>query len=172
MTRRSVVLIELCAVLVLCACSANIDKNKFQNANDAAKTLERSVAAGIAYQDLGKLLQRLSDEVTILDNTVDSRQERELAAEYSVLLGMYEDGLLLMRYQGEFSGHNFVPPGRIYVGQDVEPIVTKYRIETESHVFGPTHQTWKSISADSIRIIWYNAGQQLKKVDALLKEES
>jgi len=64
-----------------------------------------------------------------------------------------------------------VPKGLIYVGHDAEPIVTKYRLQTESHVFGPTQQPWKSISEDSIQVIWYNADQQLKRIGALLKGE-
>jgi len=171
MRLKSIFFVWLCIILISGACSPKIDKNKFQNADRAARALQRSIGAGVKYQDFGELLQGLSDEVMVLEDTVKSKRERELADEYFSLLKMYEDGLLLWRYEKEFSGHNFVPPGRIYVGQDLEPIVTKYRLKTESHVFGPTRQSWKSISEDSIRTVWYNAGEQLKRIDTLLKEE-
>jgi hypothetical protein len=161
----------LCISLVFGACSPKVDKNRFQNANRAARALQRSIAADVKYKDFGELMQSFSDEVTVLEDTVKSKREKELADEYFSLLKMYEDGLLLWRYQREFSGHDFVPKGRIYVGQDLEPIVIKYHFETESHVFGPTRQSWKSISEDSIRTVWYNAGEQLKRIDTLLKEQ-
>jgi hypothetical protein len=170
MRRKSIFLVGLSVVLLCAGCSPEIDKNKFQNASRAASAIQRSIAAEVTYQDFGELLQRFSDEMTVLEGAVRSKKEKELADEYSALLKMYKDGFLLWKYQREFSGHNFVPRGRIYVGQDLEPIVTKYRLETESHVFGPTRQSWKSISEDSIRIVWYNAGRQLKRIDTLLNQ--
>jgi hypothetical protein len=171
MRSNGIPVIWLCIVLLCAACSPGIDRNKFKNANRAARDVQRAIEEGAAYESFDELLQRLSAETTILQDKAKSTEEKELAKEYSALLAMYRDGLTLWRYRREFSGHNFVPKGLIYVGQDVEPIVTKYRLETESHVFGPTRQPWKSIPEDSIRIIWYNAGQQLKKIDTLLKDE-
>jgi hypothetical protein len=75
----------------------------------------------------------------------------------------------LWKYHTEFSSHNFLPEGRIYVGQDIEPVVVKYRLQTETHIFEPTHQTWKSIAEDSIRIIWDNADAQVKRIQTLLQ---
>ncbi len=171
MREGAIVLAVLCAVLLCAYCSPKIDKNKFQSVNHAAIILQKSITTGVTYQDYGELMQRLSDEVTVLEDTVKSTREKELAEEYFTLLKMYGDGFLLWRYQREFSGHSFVPEGRIYVGQDVEPIVIKYRLDTESHMFGPTRQPWKSVSADSIRVVWHNADEQLKRINTLLKEE-
>jgi hypothetical protein len=80
-------------------------------------------------------------------------------------LAIYRDGLLLWKYKIDFAPFDFVPKGRIYVGQDVEPIVFKYRFPTDSHMYQPTRQYWKSISEDSIRIIWSNADSQLKIIE-------
>ncbi len=171
MKGEGIILAGLCAVLLCASCSPKIDKNKFQGANRAASILQKSIANGVTYQEYGELMQRLSDEVTVLEDTVKSTREKELAGEYFTLLKIYGDAFLLWRYQREFSGHSFVPEGRIYVGQDVEPIVTKYRLDTESHLFGPTRQSWKSISADSIKVVWHNADQQIKRINTLLKEE-
>ncbi len=170
--RRATSLLSGICVTVLClSCSQGIDRERFRNADRVASDVQRAVVDPAGYQQVEELVQRLSDEVMALQARVKSKKEQELAGEYSALLGMYRDGLTLRRYQTEFSGHDFVPKGLIYVGQDVEPIVTKYRLQTESHVFGPTQQHWKSISEDSIQVIWYNADQQLKRIGALLKGE-
>jgi hypothetical protein len=170
--RHAASLLSGICVAVLClSCSQGIDRERFRNADRAVSDVQRAVVDPGGYQQAEELAQRLSDEVMALQGSVKSKKERELAGEYLVLLGMYRDGLTLWRYHAEFSGHDFVPKGLIYVGQDVEPIVTKYRFQTESHVFGPTQQPWKSIPGDSIQVIWYNAGQQLKRIGALLKGE-
>jgi hypothetical protein len=87
---------------------------------------------------------------------------------YSTLLGIYQDGHMLWKYKMEFAPFDFVPKGRIYVSQDIEPIVFKYSFPVESHLYKPTHQYWKSISEDSIQIIWNNADNQFKIIDGTL----
>jgi hypothetical protein len=161
----------LCAVFLCASCSPKIDKNKFRDADHTAGALQRSLAADVTFHDFSELLQRFSDRITVLENAVKSKRERELVHEYVELLKMYQDGFLLWKCHREFSGHSFVPEGRIYVGQDVEPLVLKYRFETESHVYKPTGQHWKSISADSIKVVWQSADQQRKRINTLLNEE-
>lgn len=167
MRRGNLFIAGACTVLLCLACSPEIDKNRFQNANRIAESVQSTIANGVNYQQFDRLLQRLSAEIAVLNDTSKSERDREVIKAYSELLRMYQDGFLLWKYHTEFSGHNFVPGARIYVGQDVEPIVTKYRLQTESHIFGPTQQSWKSISEDSIQVIWYNAGQQLKRIHTL-----
>ncbi|HXX58106.1 MAG TPA: hypothetical protein VEI96_08915, partial [Thermodesulfovibrionales bacterium] len=147
-------------------------KNKFEKVNLAARAVQNGVASGADYQQFGELLQKLSAEIMVGKRTVTSEEERELLKEYSDLLQMYQDGFLLWKYKREFSSHDFVPKGRIYVGQDVEPLVGKYRLLTESHIYGPTQQPWKSISEDSIRIIWSNANSQFDKIQKLLTNQT
>jgi len=168
---EGIIIVGLCAVLLCASCSSKIDKDKFRDANHTVIAIQRSLAADVTFQDFSELLQRFSDRITVLQDTVKSKRERELVQEYVELLEMYQDGFLLWKYQREFSGHSFVPEGRIYVGQDVEPLVVKYRFETESHIFEPTGQHWKSISADSIKVVWQSADQQRKRIDMLLNEE-
>jgi len=55
------------------------------------------------------------------------------------------------------------------VGQDVDPIVFKYRFVTESHLYQPTGQYWKSIPDDSIQIIWRNADSQIKMIENMMR---
>ncbi len=161
-------IIIACSFLLLGACSSEIDRNKFEKMNLAAKAVKSGVESDANYQQFGELLQKLSAEIVIIKGTVTSEKEKELLKEYSDLLQMYQDGFLLWKYKREFSSHDFVPKGQIYVGQDVEPLVVKYRLPTESHIYGPTQQSWKSISEDSIRIIWSNANSQLEKIHTLL----
>lgn len=169
MRQKTLVITAVCIVLLCTACSSEIDREKFAKVKNSAQAVEISIAAGVSYQTFGELLQKLSAEIANLKETVKSEEEKELLRDCSDLLTMYLDGFLLWKYKIEFASYRFVPKKRIYVGQDVEPIVVKYRFSTESHIFGPTQQIWRSISEDSIQIIWSNAHSQLEKINTLLK---
>ena len=148
-----------------CSSKPGIDKGKFTQLNRTALTVKTSLASGASYRQLTELVQGLSVEIASVKTKVATNEERELLEAYSALLAMYQDGLLLWRYKLEFAPFDFVPKGRIYVGQDVEPIVFKYSFPTESHLYQPTWQRWKSLSEDSIQIIWSNADSQLKIIE-------
>lgn len=148
-----------------CSSRPGIDKGKFTQLNRTALTIKTSLASGASYRQLTELVQGLSAEIAAVKTKTVTKEEKELLEAYSDLLAMYQDGLLLWKYKLEFAPFDFVPKGRIYVGQDVEPIVLKYRFPTESHLYQPTRQSWKSLSEDSIQIIWSNADSQLKIIE-------
>ena len=77
----------------------------------------------------------------------------------------YRDGPVLWKYKLDFAFFDSILKGRIYVRQDVEPIIIKYRFPTESHLYDPTWQYWKSIPGDAIQIIWRYADSQLKTIE-------
>ncbi len=155
------------AAFFVSACSPQqgIDKSKFVKVDRAARAARASIAAGASYQQVSELVQGLAAEIAALKDKVTSGEELGLLGAYSDLLSFYRDGLLLWKYKLDFAPFDFVPKGRIYVGQDVEPIVSKYHFPTELQIYQPTRQYWKSISDDSIRIIWNNADSQLKIIE-------
>ncbi len=163
-------LVAILSLFIFCfACTAyEFDKKKFENVNHAAQAVRDSVKAGANIRHLDDLLQKLSSEIAALKDRVKSEKEVDLLKDYSNLLAIYRDGLILWKYKTEFTRYGFVPKGLIYVGQDVESIVEKYRLPTESHIFKPTKQSWKSIPESSIQIIWMNANSQLKIIDNIL----
>jgi hypothetical protein len=165
MIRKSSLILFLIIFLLSCSSETRIDKGKFTKVSGAAHAVKTSIAGGASYQQLARQIQNLSEEITTLKGKVTAKQEKELLNTYSDLLAMYQDGLLLWKYKLEFAPFDFVPKGRIYVGQDVEPIVFKYRFPVESHLYQPTRQQWKSLSEDSIQIIWSNADAQLKIIE-------
>ena len=149
---------------ITAACSSEPEINiaKFKKIDQAAQVLKTSLAQGTSYQHFGELLKHLSSEITALKNKALSKKEMDLLNAYSVLAGVYQDGYVLWKYKIEFAPFGIVPEGRIYVSQDVDPIAFKYNLPTESHLYKPTQQYWKSISEDSIQIIWNNADLQYK----------
>ncbi len=155
------------AFFLVAACSwePGIDKNKFTKLNVLAHALKTARIGGATYRQLSEQAGNLSAEVIALRNKVTTKEEKELLDAYSDLSAIYHDGLLLWKYQLEFAPFDFVPTGRIYVGQDVEPIVSKYHFATESHQYRPTGQKWKSLPEDSIKIVWNNADAQLKIIE-------
>jgi hypothetical protein len=167
---RKILLISLSTILILqwaCSFWPGINRSKFNKLNVAALAVKNSIADGAPYRQVAERIQHLSDEIVAAKDRVSTREERQLLKAYSDLLEMFRDGLLLRRYQMEFP---FLFPeleGRIYVGQDIEPIVHKYRLTTETHLYKPTGQYWKSIDEYSIRIIWHNADDQLEIIKNL-----
>ena len=157
-------------VLLAGACSSEpaLNKEKFRKLSQAAQAVKTSRAAGASYQQFGEALQGLSDELTAVRGRVSSKKELEVLNAYETLLRIYQDGHTLWKYKLEFAPFGFVPKGRIYVSQDVDPIAFKYNFPTESHLYLPTQQYWKSISEDSIPIIWKNADFQLKVAEGIL----
>ncbi len=87
---------------------------------------------------------------------------------YSNLLTTYQDGLLLCNYRNHFSQFEFVPKGRIYVSQELDPLVLKYDLSTESHLYGPTGLYWRSIAGDSMTVIWERAELQTKNIETMV----
>ena len=151
-------------VFISAACSSEPEINmaKFKKIDEAARELKTSLAEKPSYQHFGELLQNLSAEIAAVNKKAFSKKELELLHAYSVLADVYQDGYILWKYKIEFEPFGIVPKGRIYVSQDVEPIAFKYNLPTESHLYKPTRQYWKSISGDSIQIIWKNADMQYK----------
>ena len=162
--KENIFALLLMIVFITVACSSEPEMNmtKFEKMDQAAQELKTSLTEGTTYQHFGELLQRLSSEIAAVNNKSLSKKEMELLHAYSVLAGVYQDGYVLWKYKMEFAPFGIVPEGRIYVSQDVEPIAFKYNLPTESHLYKPTQQYWKSISEDSIQIIWNNADLQYK----------
>ena len=147
------------------SCTSEFDRDKFGQAEHITQEIQRSITSGAEYQQFSQLVDQLSSEVFVLKTKARSDKERELLKDYSDLLAIYRDGLLLLKYKMEFSKHSFVPRGLIYVGQDIEPIVEKYKLETKDHIFQATQQAWKSIPEDSINTVWFNAGVQFRRIN-------
>lgn len=162
--KKNIPVLLLMIVFITGACTSEpeMDKTKFRKLDHIAQELKTSHAAGASFKHFGELLQALSAEIASVKARILSKKELDQLNAYSVLFGVYQDGYILWKYKLEFAPFGFVPNGRIYVSQDVEPIAFKYNFPTESHLYGPTHQYWKSISEDSIQIIWNNADFQYK----------
>ena len=166
--KKNILVLLLMIVFITAACSSEpeMDKTKFKKLDEIAQELKTSHAARASFQHFGELLQNLSAEIAAVKNKALSKKEMELLHAYSVLDGIYQDGYVLWKYKLEFAPFGIVPEGRIYVSQDVEPIAFKYNLPKESHLYKPTQQYWKSISEDSIQIIWNNADFQYKIIKA------
>jgi hypothetical protein len=168
MVKRKCFFTILAAILFLvgaCSTGPGINKSKFRKAYVAAHEVKTSLAAGEPYRQVADRVKQLSVEIKTLKGTTE--EEKELLDAYSDLLATYNDGLVLWKYKLDFAFFDSILKGRIYVGQDVEPIVLRYRFSTESHLYRPTGQYWKSIPGDSIRIIWSNADSQLKVIEGM-----
>jgi hypothetical protein len=146
-----------------------LDKGKFAELDRASQDLKAALGSGNPCDIPETVLQKLAAGTAALKDNIASKAEADLLAAYVNLVTISRDGLLICRSRTHLSGFEFVPKGRIYVTQDLDPLVEKYGLATESHVFKPTGAHWKSVSLDSIRVIWEKAEIQIKNIEVMLK---
>ena len=151
-----------------CVSEPGMDKAKFSDLNRIARELQTSLASGKPCDVPDTLLERLASGTTALQDKTASQAERDVIKAYSNLVATYKDGLLLCKYRTNLSQFKFVPKGRIYVFQELDPLVQKYDLTTESHVYGPTGLHWRSIDERSIKVIWDSAEFQLKIIENMV----
>ena len=164
-------LLMIVFITVACSSEQEINRAKFKKLDQAAQEVKTSLNEKTSFQHFGELLHNLSAEIAAVKARALSKKEMELLEAYSVLAGVYQDGYILWKYKLEFAPFGIVPEGRIYVSQDVEPIAFKYNLPKESHLYKPTQQYWKSISEDSIQIIWNNTEFQQKLIEGIAKDQ-
>ena len=172
MTPRRSVITLVSAILLFasgCAAEPGLDKGKFAELDRALQDLKAALGSGKACDVPDTMLQRLASGTAALKDKTASKAERDLLAAYADLATIFHDGLLLCRSRTHLSGFEFVPKGRIYVTQELDPLVEKYDLPIESHVYKPTGAHWKSISPDSIRVIWEKAEVRIKNIEVMLK---
>jgi hypothetical protein len=171
MRQDGIVIILLSSIMLFgsgCVSEPGMDKGKFSELSRTAQDLKTSLASGTPCDAPDTLLQRLVSGITALKNKTASKEERDLLDAYSRLLTTYKDGLLLCQYRTQLSQFQFVPQGRIYVVQELDPLVEKYGLPTESHLYRPTGAHWRSIDGDSIQVIWESAKLQIKNIENMV----
>jgi hypothetical protein len=151
-----------------CVAEPGLDKGKFAELGRAAQDLKTAIRSGKSCEVPDSVLERLASGTAALEGKTASTTERDLLAAYAHLLTTTRDGLLLCRSRTHLTGFQFVPKGRIYVFQELDPLVEKYDLPTERHLYGPTGKYWKSISADSIAVIWEHAGFEIKNIENMV----
>jgi hypothetical protein len=148
-----------------CLTEPGLDKGKFSELNRAAQDLKSALRSGTRCGFPDSLLQRLSSGTAALQGKTASKAELDLLSAYSHLLAVYQDGLLLCRSRVHLAGFPFVPKGRIYVTQELDPLVEKYDLVTDQHQYGPTGKYWRSIPEDSIAVIWESAEAEIRNIE-------
>ncbi len=161
-------LLALFLILIACsACSERFDAYKFKQVKMTAEAVNASAKSAADYEECRTLVEKLSAEISALKGKMESAKERGILQRYSELLTIYQDGLLLWKFKIEGGHYKFIPAGVIYVGQELEPVVEKYRFEVKPNVYRPTGQVWKSIPEGSIRAVWTNADSQITLIKYL-----
>jgi hypothetical protein len=170
--RQDNIVILLLATIILfgqgCVSEPGMDKGKFSEVNRIAHDLQTSITPDKPCDVPEALLQKLASGTAALKNMTASKAEREVVEAYSRLVTTYQDGLLLCQCQTRLNNFQFVPKGRIYVFQDLDPLVDKYDLSTENHLYKPTGVRWRSISGDSIKMIRKSAENQLKNIENMV----
>lgn len=170
--RRYGIVILLFSAMVLfgsgCQPEPGIDKEKFSEINRTVRELKTSITSSNPCDGPDTLLQRLVSGTAALKEEATTRAESDLVDAYARLLTTCQEGLLFCQYRNQLSQFQFVPKGRIYVFQELDPLVQKYGFATKSHLYKPTGVYWKSIEGDSIKVIWESAEFQIKIIENMM----
>ena len=157
-------MLGLFVIGILCGCSPDIDKKKFEPAQRAARAVQGAIDGMDDYDTFGKAFNAFSDEVIALRERVKGPKEQQLFSAYADLLLTYQDGFQLWEYKVESSRYSWIPEGKIYLEPKVKALALKYNLPVESHVIELTNHPWKSVPADSLKIIWDRARSQFDKL--------
>ena len=169
--QRSFIAVVSMLVVLLAGCVSEpgLDKGKFADLDRAARELMAALGSGDPCAVPDGVLQKLDAGTAALQGKTASKAEADLLAAYANLLAISRDGQALCRSRTHLTRFTFVPKGLIYVTQDLDPIVERYGLLTEKHVYPPTGAHWKSISADSIQVIWEKAAAKIRNIEVMLK---
>jgi hypothetical protein len=170
-SQRPVIILVSVILLFTSGCITEpaLDKGKLAELDRASRDLKAALGSGESCEIPDTVLQKLVTGIAAVKDKTASKAEADLLAAYANLVTISRDGLLICRSRTHLSGFEFVPKGRIYVTQDLDPLVEKYGLATEGHVYKPTGAHWKSISRDSIRMIWEKAEAQIKSIEVMLQ---
>jgi hypothetical protein len=157
-------ILGLMVIVILSGCSPGIDKKKFEAAQKAAHAVQDSIDNMDDYEKFGKVFNAFSDEVITLRERVKGEKEEQLLSAYTELLLTYQDGYQLWEYKVESSRYSWIPEEKIYLEPKVKALALKYHLPVESHVIELTNHPWKSVPADSLKIIWERARSQFGKI--------
>jgi hypothetical protein len=148
-------------------CSNRIDRSKFDRLYRSAKSIEGALSIGVTYPKFAELLQNYGTEILIMKNEDMTPEELKLFNFYVEALGIFSDSLSIWKNSLENIKYDWIPKGRIFVGSELIPIVEKYKIPTEDHEY-PKRNKWKTISKNSMQILWAKAGLKLEEADKLI----
>ena len=168
MRRYRIVSILLSMIVIIgssCVSEPGIDKTKFSELTRTVEDLKSAIASGRPCDASETMQQRFISGIAVLKDKTASKAEIDLMKAYAHLLITYQDGLLLCQYLTQLPQYQFVPKGNIYVFQELDPLVQKYALSTESHLYRPTGVYWRSIEGDSIKIIWKSVESQIKNIE-------
>ncbi len=160
----TITLIALALIFFSLGCS-NIDKNKFRELRKSARSIDKAVKDPLLpYGQFKEKFQKMTDEMTKTRALVSNEEEKALLGSYEELFQTYQECNLLWEHKIESSIYGWIPRGRVYVDDQLRPLVEKYQFPAEPHLVELTGHRFESISADSLRVIWEKAHEQLKKV--------
>ncbi len=152
-----------------CIPENRVDRTKFAELNRTMQDLRSAISSSAPCDVPETLVQQLAAGITTVKDKASSQAEREVVAAYSNLLITYRDGRLLCWSRTHLTQFQFVPRGRIYVTQEIDPIVERYDLSTQKHVYRPTGEVWKSIDSNSFMIVWQSAKAQTQNIEFMVE---
>ncbi len=170
MKRIGVILRGTAVLVVLAGCitQPGIDKDKFAELLGTARDVRTAISTADPCDVPEALAQRLADGIAAAKGKQPTPAEENVIAAYGNLLATYQDGLLFCRLRPQIAHFEFFPTGRVYVSQELDPLVEKYDLPVERHLYKRTGHYLKSIDGKAINVIWESARTQIKNIENMI----
>jgi hypothetical protein len=152
-----------------CISEPDFDRKKFAELNGVAQDLKTAVTATDPCTMPDALQQRLARGIAAVRERGTSTAEAGVIAAYAHLLTTCQDGLLLCRSRDHMSHFAFFPKGRIYVSQDLDPLVERYDLRVERHLYKPTGQYMRSIDGSATTVVWESVRAQIQNIENMIR---
>jgi hypothetical protein len=171
-TRKiGIVLMLVIAVglLIFAGCGNGVNKAKFSAAWNSLAILHASASVGVSYADFGPLLQSYVAQLSLIDQTKLSTQEKPVFQTLLDVGQIYNDSYLLWVQEVQSSAGGSlveITKGGVDRFDGASALVSKYALETSSLSQGTTY-TFVAFN-DSLQKIWQSAGAKISALTPVL----
>ena len=152
-----------------CPSEPEFDKSKFADLGRTAEALKTAITSSEPCSAPQDLEQQFAAGIAAVKDKTTSKLEHDVVVAYMHLLTTYQDGLLLCRSRGHFANFQFFPKDRIYVTQYLDPVVQKYDLPVEKHLYKQTGEYLRSVDVKSIDVVWESALAQIQHIETTIK---
>ena len=150
-----------------------IDKTKFDSIYRVTMEIRGTIKVGVSYNDLFKLIQKLSAEIEIARGRVSTYEKQELLKLYEGVLACYEDSLTLweaiIKYSLDYGG-GIIPIENKMIIPLLEPIFNRYNIEKERYKHVHSKGYSYMVSKSAVQKIWNEADKKADEANNVLNK--
>lgn len=150
-------------VLVALGCGSADQAPTAEPTYRAFKKLAGATGMGVNKPTYDALLREAATELLILGDLAPGTPDTSTLRLYLSALDKYKDAGSLWTDQVDDARYDWIPKGRILASD--QSIAERYKLETTDHKMPYTGTSFKSVSSESIQLIWARAKLDVDSAD-------